>query len=197
MLEMEMKKVPQNRAQVFETHRLIVRTAAKDDVDLYYALWTNPEVMKNVGFPQGLRINRTEIKEQLSIQGESEFDQLLVIELKDSGQAIGECKLAQPNELGIAEPDVKLLPAYWGQGYGSECWRALIAYQFKHTDCQAIQTTPNVENIAAIRLYEAVGARRVGEDVGQFPDTMRDYTTPVHHYIYILNRADWQGNAIA
>jgi RimJ/RimL family protein N-acetyltransferase len=189
---MEMDQLRQSSAWVFETNRLKVRVAAKDDVDLYYALWTNPQVMRNVGFPQGLRITRSEIMEMLSGGGKSEFDQLLVVELKDSGQAIGECKVSQPNELGIAEPDIKLLPAYWGQGYGSECWRGLVAYQFKHTDCQAIQTTPNVDNKAAIMLYEATGARRVGEEVYHFPDAMRDYTMPVHSYIYRLDRTDWQ-----
>jgi RimJ/RimL family protein N-acetyltransferase len=115
-----------------------------------------------------------------------------VVELKDTGQAIGECKLSRPDELGIAEPDIKLLPAYWGKGYGSECWKELIAYQFRHTDCQAIQTTPNVNNLAAIKLYESMGAKQVGEGVDYFPASMQEYTTPVHHYIYRLDRADWQ-----
>lgn len=186
----------QNNTRVFETGRLIVRTAAEEDVDLYHALWTNPQVMKNVGFPQGLRITHSEIKQMLSGGGSSEFDRLLVVELKDSGVTIGECKLTQPNEQGIAEPDIKLLPAYWGKGYGSECWKALVAYQFKHTDCQAVQTTPNVDNQAAIKLYEATGAQRVSEGVYHFPDSMREYTAPVHHYVYRLDRADWHRTAL-
>ena len=35
---------------VFETERLIVRKATENDIDLYYAPWTNPEVMKHVGW---------------------------------------------------------------------------------------------------------------------------------------------------
>jgi RimJ/RimL family protein N-acetyltransferase len=186
----------QIHAQVFVTKRLKVRAAARDDVDLYYALWTDPRVMKNVGFPQGLRTSRSDIMEILSKQAGTEFDRLLVVALKDGGQAIGECKLARPDEQGIAEPDIKLLPAYWGQGYGAECWKELVSYQFMHTDCQTIQTTPNVDNVAAIQLYESSGAKRVGEDVDYFPESMRDYTTPVHHYVYHLDRADWQEKTI-
>ena len=50
---------------VFETERLITRIATVDDVDLFYALWTNPQVMANVGFPHGLRITRSELKDRL------------------------------------------------------------------------------------------------------------------------------------
>ena len=169
---------------LFETERLIVRIATEEDVDLFYALWTNPEVMKNVGFPRGLRTTRSELKERIAEQGGSKSDQLLVVELKANRKAIGQCKLSYPNEDGIAEPDIKLLPEFWGHKYGAEAWRGLVAYQFAHTGCDVVQATPNVDNIASIKMQEAVGAVRVGEDVYHFPESMRDYTAPVHHYIY-------------
>jgi len=178
---------------VFETERLVIRVATVADVDLFYDLWTNPQVMKNVGFPQGLRITRSELKQRLQNQGsESEFERMLVIELKATGQTIGECMMHRPNEEGIAEPDVKLLPTFWGNKYGVEVWRRLLAYMFTHTDCAAVQATPNVENVASIKMQEAVGGVRVGEDVYQFPESMRDYTTAVHHYIYRVDRMDWE-----
>ena len=130
--------------------------------------------------------------ERLSKQERSEFEQLLVAELKTTGQAIGECKLSAPDEEGIADPDIKLLPEFWGHKYGVEVWRELVAYQFTHTNCKAVQATPNVENIASIKMQEAIGGVRIGEDVYQFPESMRDDTTPVHHYIYRVYRVDWE-----
>ena len=179
-------------SSILETERLAVRIASVGDVDLYYALWTDPRVMAYIGFPQGLRITRSQLEHRLSRQGESEFDQLLIVELKSTGQAIGECKLGRPDEEGIAELDCKLLPAFWGHKYGTEVWRALVAYEFDHTDCKAVQATPNVENIASIKMQEAAGAVRVGEATYEFPESMRDYTTPVHHYFYRVDRADWE-----
>jgi RimJ/RimL family protein N-acetyltransferase len=184
------------RRTVFETERLIVRLSTVDDVGLFYALWTSPQVMKHVGFPQGLPTTRSEIEESLSKPGETEFERLLVVELKATGQAIGECALSCPDEEGIAEPDIKLLPEFWGHRYGAEAWRGLVAYQFAHTDCDAVQTTPNVDNIASIKMQEAVGAVRIGEDVYGFPESMRDYTAPVHHFIYRVYRKDWRPNQI-
>lgn len=181
---------------VFETERLVVRSATVEDVDLFYALWTDPQVMKYVGFPQGLRITRNELKERLSKQGGAEFEQLLVVELKVSGQVIGQCKLSEPDEEGVVGPDIKLLPEFWGHKYGVEAWRGLMDYQFTHTDCDAVQGTPNVENIASIKMQEAAGGVCIGEDVYQFPESMRDYTTPVHCYIYCVYRTDWEQNRL-
>lgn len=177
---------------VLSTERLTVRLATVKDADLLYALWTNPQVMANVGFPQGLRITRDDIKDRLSKQGKRVLEHWLIIELKGTGQFIGECYLGRPNDEGIAEPDVKLLPAFWRRGYGTELWRALVAYQFEHTDCEIVQGTPNVENVASIRMQESAGAVRVGEDAFRFPESMSDYTTPVRHYVYHVHRADWR-----
>ena len=181
----------QFKKPVFETERLIIRPATEGDIETFYALWTNPEVMKNVGFPQGIPITLEEMKKKPFEPGETEFDQLLVIERKDTGQAIGECKLSQPNDEGDLEPDIKLLPEHWGFGYGSEAWSAMIAYLFNNTDCVAIMTTPNVNNRAAIKMYESSGAIREGEDVYNFPESMHDYTSPVHCFIYRLTRDNW------
>lgn len=182
---------------VFETERLVVRSATEEDVELLYALWTNPQVMRNVGFPHGLRVTRCELRERLSKQGTPEFEKLLVVELKATGQVIGECKLSYPDEEGIAEPDVKLLPEFWGHKYGVEVWRELVAYQFAHTNCDIVQATPNVDNVASVKMQEATGGVCIGEDVYQFPESMQAYTTPVHHYIYRVNRTDWERDRVA
>ena len=177
---------------VFQTERLLVRTATVEDVDLFLALWTNPQVMSNVGFPQGLPITKSEIKEKLATPAGSEFERPLVVELKTTGQPIGVCNLSDPDEEGVADPDIKLLPGFWGHKYGVEVWRELVAYQFVHADCTAVRATPNVHNTASIKMQEATGGVRVGEAVYQFPKSMQDYTTPVHHYVYRLSRADWE-----
>ena len=184
--------MPLESMVVFETERLVIRTATVDDVDMFYELWNEPRVMKNVGFPQGLAITRERIEDLIRKPSESEYDRLLVAELKGTGQAIGECKLGWPNEEGIAETDVKLLPGFWGHKYGVEIKRGLVGYLFSHTDCDSVQATPNVGNIASIKMQEAVGAVRVSEDVYHFPEAMRAFTTPVQHYVYRVYRADWE-----
>ncbi len=144
--------MPPDPKTVFETERLIIRLATEADAEFYHTLWTHPQVMKNVGFPQGLPITREEIRERLAQASGDAFNRLLVVEKRATGESIGECKLARPDpddDEGVAEPDIKLLPEHWGQGYGREIWTALVAYQFEHTDGAAVQTTPNIHNPAA------------------------------------------------
>ncbi len=177
---------------VFATDRLNVRMATVQDVELIYELWTDPRVMANAGFPHGLRTTQEEIEERLRKPSGSEFERLLVVELRDTGQSIGQCYMHHPDEEGIAETDIKLLPAFWGHKYGVETKRGLVAHLFTHTNCTAVGASPKVSNIASIKMQESVGGVRIGEGVYEFPESMRDYTTPVHHYIYHVYREDWE-----
>ena len=177
---------------VFETSRLIIRKAAVADVALYAALWNSPQVMRHVGFPQGLRITHADIEKKIEQRASNVFGALLVVELQANGQAIGECKMYLPDKAGIAHTDIKLLPNFWGQRYGVEIKRGLLDYLFKHSDCTAVSATPNINNIASIKMQEAVGGVRIGEDIHHFPEHMQQFTAPVHHYIYHVRRARWE-----
>ena len=183
-------------APVFETERLIVRPAVIADAALFHDLWTDPRVMANVGFPTGLRVTVDEIRARISRQPDSEFERLLVVVLRETGRTLGECMMHRPGENGIASTDVKLLPAFWGNGYGVEVKRGLLTHLFEHTDCEAVEATPNVGNAASIRMQEAVGGVRVGEAVAEFPESMRDFTTPVRHYVYRVGRDHWMADLI-
>jgi len=178
---------------VFETDRLVVRPATTDDVSVFLDLWTNPKVMANVGFPHGLRVTHEDIFQKIEKQGDTEFDQFLVVVLKATGELLGECKMHRPNLERIAKTDIKLLPVFWRNGYGVEVKKALLTHLFMHTDCVAIEASPNVNNVASIKMQEAVGGIRIDEKIYEFPEEMRDYTTPVHLYVYHVKRRDWVG----
>lgn len=178
---------------VFETERLIIRTSSVEDVPVHFALWTNPDIMKNMGFPKGIAITRAELATKIEGQeARGAYGRMLVAELKSTGETIGECKLYLPNEEGISETDVKLLPQYWGHKYGVEVKQGLVDYLFSHTDCDAVQGTPNVANIASIKMQEAVGAVRVDERVYELPEGERKDRCSVHHYVYRVFRSVWE-----
>ena len=186
------KEMTQNPEAVFETERLVVRTAVVEDARMLYSLWTDPRVMTNVGFPEGLTITREEIEASISEQQPSEFGKYLIVVRREDGTVLGECKLIRPDEDGISETDVKLLPDHWGNRYGVEVKQGLVDYLFTHTDCAAVQGTPNVRNIASIRMQEAVGAVRVDERTYQFPEGGKVETAPVHHHVYHVFRETWE-----
>ena len=178
---------------VFETHRLIVRRSAPtdEDVEFLYRLWTDPQVMVNVGFPKGLKTTRDKVRAQLAAQPDTEFGIRLLVSLKEDHTIIGECMLGKPNEEGVSETDVKLLPSFWGRGYGTEIKQALVDYIFTHTDALAVKATPSRGNRASQRMQEKTGGQRVGEGVFTFPEAMRHCTCEVPYYEYRAERRDW------
>lgn len=185
--------MPIDKHIIVKTKRLVIRKATIEDAPIYYKLWTSPDVMTFVGFPQGLQITQEEIASTIRKQKEGAFlDQRLIVALAVNGEAIGECTMHTPDEKGLAETDVKLLPTYWGHKYGIEIKQALLSILFTKTDCMVVQATPNVRNVASIKMQESVGGVRIGEGVFEFPKTMKNYTTPVPHYIYHVCREDWE-----
>jgi len=176
--------------KIIETKRLIIRKAenTEKDIDLYFQLWNHPDVMKFVGFPKGLHFLKERISEQLSKQPNSEFDELLLVEIKENGVLIGEAKLGFPDNEGISKTDIKLLPEFWGNGFGKEIKQCLIDYIFEKTDAIAVEGSPNKKNIASIKMQEFVGAKKIKEGVYHFPESMKGFTEDVHCVIYHVFR---------
>lgn len=179
---------------VLTTTRLIIRRARPDDVDVAFllSLWANPGVMESVGFPHGLRITPEEIRERLGNERDSPLGAVLLVQLKGTRTIIGQCKMGGPDDGGVAETDVKLLPQFWGQGFGTEIKRAMVDFLFVTTQCQLVQATPNRTNLASQRMQEAVGGRRVGEGIHRFPPHMRSFTKDVPFYVYQVTRSAWE-----
>lgn len=159
---------------------------------MIYRLWTDPVVMSAVGFPDGLRTTKAEIAELIGRRAKSVLSAILVAEKIDDRTAVGQCKLGTPDEEGVSETDIKLLPEYWRQGYGTEIKQGLLDYLFTNTECRAVKATPNRDNIASQRMQEAVGGKKIGEGVATFPESMRAYTVEVPHLIYMVYRKDWE-----
>lgn len=182
---------------VFETERLCVQVATAEDATFFHALWSDPDVMTWVGFPKGLGLSLGQVHAILARQGEddSPFEKRLVVILTATGERIGECKLGLPNADGISNTDVKLLPQFWGNKYGVEIKRRLLDYLFAHTDCLAVEATPNKSNEASIAMQEAVGGVRVGEGVFEPPESPHPERSSVPHYLYRVYRQNWKGTA--
>ena len=155
---------------VFETKRLrvLVGENCPEHLKLFESLWSDPRVMRNVGFAKGMKVDLEQLKGRLDkriTRGSlGLLNRLLLVQSKSSSALMGECWLGQPGEDGVSETDVKLLPAFWGHGYGVEIKRGLLEFLFTETDCQKVKATPNKDNAGSIKMQESVGAVRVGSN---------------------------------
>ena len=158
---------------------------------MIYRLWTDPRVTTFVGFPRGIPTSQAEIESQIERDWDRPLKRLLIAERMSDEEPIGEVKLGEPDEKGVSEPDIKLFPDHWAQGYGVELWSAMIAHLFEQDGCEIVQGTPNVANTASIRMMERCGMTRMGE--GRFVPggPLRDSMSDVPHYVYQIRRVDW------
>ncbi|HPQ39164.1 MAG TPA: GNAT family N-acetyltransferase [bacterium] len=170
--------------ECLHTHRLTVAPALSHDSEFIAALWNHPAVMTHVGFPDGLGVTPEDIQQRLREEKPSLMEYLLAVRRKDTGTIIGQAMMHAPSRNGICETDIKLMPAFQGQGYGTEIKRALVDYLFTETSCRAVQASPNVTNIPSIRMQETVGAVRLGRGRCQFHPGMTVATHPVDYWLY-------------
>lgn len=173
----------------FETARFNVREAGEADAPFIVSLWSDPQVMRFVGFPSGIPTAVDDVPRRMRRGG---WTALLIAEDRISRESIGQCLLGAPDACGVAEPDIKLAPCFWGRGYGRELWTALVDQLFLHSPCAVVRGTPNIGNMASIRMQESAGMRRVGQGVSEFPDEMRAFTLPVPYFVYEITREEWR-----
>jgi RimJ/RimL family protein N-acetyltransferase len=184
-----------NRHNVqFETQRLIVRVATSDDASFIVLLWSDPRVVRHVGFPRGIPTAAEDVPRRIE-RGKG-LDALLVARLRASGEPIGQCMLGTPDSIGVCEPDIKLAPTFCERGYGRELWAALVDQLFRHSPCATVRGTPNIENTASVRMQESAGMRRVGGGTFEFPDSMKPFTEPVPYALYEITREEWERRAL-
>ncbi|MFC2108384.1 GNAT family N-acetyltransferase [Candidatus Bipolaricaulota bacterium] len=178
--------------KVLTTHRLVVRRAGMADAEFIHGLWTNPDVMHFVGFPRGLAISVDDVREQIETSPDSEFGSRLIAELLETGTPIGQCKLGAIDADGVCEPDIKLKPAHWGNGYGKELWIALVDYAFTRSSAKVVQGTPNRDNLASVQMQMGAGMVKVDEGVFESHTEMHPGAVPVPYYKLQITRQQWK-----
>ena len=174
------------------TPRLKVRRAQVEDATFIHSLWRSPDVMKCVGFPEGLTIAVSDIEKQIEHTATSDFGSLLIAECLETTTPIGQCKIGTPDAQGICEPDIKLDPTHWGKGYGRELWSAMIDHAFQYSDAKIVQGTPNRANTASVRMQRGSGMVMIDEGVFQPNLAFDPSSIAVPYFLFQITREQWQ-----
>ncbi|MEP6570388.1 MAG: GNAT family N-acetyltransferase [Acidobacteriota bacterium] len=172
------------------TSRLLLRCISAEDVDDFYAVYSNPEVMRYWSTPP--LADRSAASKLISeIHEGFRRHELLKwgIALRTDDKLIGSVTLFHPDfthrrvEIGYA-----LGRAYWGNGYMQETLKAVLNYAFEKLNFHRIEADVDPRNAASVRTLERLGFQREGylRERWQVNGEIQDA------YFYGLLRPDWE-----
>jgi len=149
---------------IFETERLVVRRLSSDDAGFILDLLNQPSFLRYIG-DKGVR-NTDDALRYIQTGPQASYEQfgfgLYLVELKESGAAIGICGLIKRDSLPDVDVGFAFLPDYWSQGYAFESTSAVMTYGREVLGLKRILAITSLDNAASIRLLEKVGLKFEG-----------------------------------
>ena len=142
--------------------RVRLRPTCLEDLEFLRELWNDGEVMRFVGYPLGLGIDKQGMREWFRRLEEHRGRDREHWIVETEGESIGEAYYRVVEEYcgyraaGMAELDLKLAKEFWGCGYGGDALRTLARSLFGR-GFEVLVVSPNLKNRAALRLYEQMG----------------------------------------
>ncbi|TCI90682.1 GNAT family N-acetyltransferase [Tenacibaculum sp. M341] len=159
---------------IFETNRLIVRKLTLEDLQPFFELESNPEVLQYAtGEVKTLEECEAELKELIHKYDKKGNDfWIYAIERKSDNQFIGTLAFVK-DENRDDEIGYRFIQRYWGNGYATEVCESLIPY------CKSIGMKKLIgcvvdKNVASAKILERFNFTKeksfVSDDIG-LPET--------------------------
>jgi RimJ/RimL family protein N-acetyltransferase len=146
------------------TERLGLRRFTVDDLDWLAALFSDPDVARNLGGTK----NRTQTQEMLNARILRYYEEhpglgiWMAVE-RSSGEPVGFHLLNHIQGESIIQVGYALVKSAWGRGLATEMAGALLRYGFVDLSIPKISGMTTLGNVASQRVLEKVGLRRCGE----------------------------------
>ncbi|SMD01761.1 Protein N-acetyltransferase, RimJ/RimL family [Fulvimarina manganoxydans] len=179
-----------------ETRRLISRPWQQADVEPFFALSSDPEVMRFFGGPQPRETVEAVVKTAMERQRDfGVWFQPLI--LKETGAFIGITGIAKVLFEAPFTPAVeigwRLDPAHWGQGLVTEIGRAFIDYAFMERGFDELVSFAVHDNERSIAVMKRLGFTHDRGDDFDHPRVPDDLSHLKRHVLYRLRNGAGKG----
>ena len=146
------------------TTRLILREASEDDAAFMLRLLTESSWKRFIRRHDvdSEALAQDYLKTRI-ISGYGKGYGFWIVELRESGEAMGICGLIKRYYLEQVDLGFGFLEQYWGQGYAKEASQAAIGYAFETLKLPCLAAVTSPENTPSIRLLERLGFQLSGE----------------------------------
>lgn len=148
---------------MFQTSQLIARRLTENDIDRLAACRSHPDVARYQLWDDYSPEKARELIEEMTAKqpGDPDWFQW-ALERKADGAYIGDCGLKiEPSDKRLGQIGYTIAFPMWGQGYGTEVVRGLIAFAFASVpDLHRLSADTDGRNAASIRVLEKAGMIR-------------------------------------
>lgn len=149
---------------IIETQRLILREYRQADFDGLRAIICDVETMKYYPKPYDEKGVQRWLDWCIDSYSKNGFG-LFAIELKETGEFIGDCGISLQNIDGEELPEIgyHINKNHWRKGYAKEACEAVKEWLFDNTEYNVVYSYMNAENEPSRRTAEANGMTFVKE----------------------------------
>ena len=139
---------------IFETERFIVRKLRIKDLEDFYDMQSNENVMRYVKPALNYEESVVELEKFISYYTDTaRFFHLWAIESKLGGDFIGICGVYH-NDTKDNEIAYRLREQFWGKGIGGEIAKGLISYCFNTLNMNKIVASVDEVNTGSVKILE-------------------------------------------
>lgn len=139
---------------IFKTDRLIVRNIEKKDIELFFDMQGNPNVMNPIPLEAMSKVESDKLFEELTkLDKTTSKKKVWAIDTLSGEQFIGLCAFLK-NDENEDEIAYRLREQFWGKGYGTEIAKALIDFSFNEWNLDLITADVNIENQKSVKILE-------------------------------------------
>lgn len=146
---------------VITTARLHLRPFIKSDLDNFFLLSGDPDVMRYIGKPDTKAQAQIRLTQWLAYRSQQGLGAWAVFE-QASDRIAGYGFLRTAEQPLAAEIGYGLAKIYWGKGLATELATALLHWGFQSKQLEQIVGYVNPENIASCRVLEKLGMQDCG-----------------------------------
>ena len=132
-----------------------IREATPEDVKNVQRLWADGDVMKYVGFPEGLSETEESIREMICRTAANRPRSNYYAIYEDGGYC-GETSYDIDEDTKSASLDIKLFRFARGRGIATKALSFVVKEAFDN-GAETVWVDPDPENVKAIALYERLG----------------------------------------
>lgn len=145
-----------------ETERLVLRDYVQEDMEVYYRLKSDPDVMRYMR--ESRAVSRDEVRRQFDeiLQDASSSERRFYffhIETKDGEPvgSIGYTVLSHQSGGAMCGGGYFLFPLFWGHGYATEAFRKVLEFAFLEGGVSRMEASCARQNRASERVMQKCG----------------------------------------